>query len=424
MTGLHAFAVAGFLALSATAGLAETLTLDGVSFDVPEGWERQDSQVGVLLMQQFPKTEDASMAAGMIQIVPVGRGPDTLDANVADMVALVPEFVDDDPMTDSAGTTAAGHRIKVQYRCCEYRGDISMGQSVAGVAAQNGQLLASLVFMNIASDHEDTASADFEALVRSIRFEGDSVSGLTPAEGDGGLEGVFTHLDFGLMPNVFGGLDFQSDNQIAMFDPGGLFSTTIPPGGRSVADYCAETPRDCGTYRLKGGGWFGGADEIEMRSVINDYGVIKTETMSFAREGENLKIDDGDYRRMPPFEDGTRFNGRWTYVWASSGMTAMGSGGVASQQTLILSPDGRFSRDGWSGGMNSNSLGGVTVSSTRPTNQGTYTVSGYTLTLTNADGTTEKLSIFEPDIGSDELLVIDGNNFLKDEDSGAKKKGG
>jgi hypothetical protein len=35
--------------------------------------------------------------------------------------------------------------------------------------------------------------------------------------------------------------------------------------------------------------------------------------------------------------------------------------------------------------------------------------------LTDADGRTESMSIFEPDKASDGLLVINGNNYLKDD---------
>jgi len=34
-------------------------------------------------------------------------------------------------------------------------------------------------------------------------------------------------------------------------------------------------PRECGTTGFTAG-WFGGADEIEMRSVVDNYGVVET----------------------------------------------------------------------------------------------------------------------------------------------------
>jgi hypothetical protein len=406
--------VAGLLAALTAPASAEQATLGRVTFEIPPGWERQDSSTGLLLSRAFDKTADTGQAAAMIQLIAIDQGPAALEANVATMVGTMPEFVGEDTMTDSSGSTVNGHAIRVEYRCCQYKQDISMGQTVAGVADDDAQLVATMIFMNVSSDHEQTADADFEALVRSIRFAGDANDGLAPVDGDGGLEGVYTHLSTGLMPNVFGGMDFNVDNEITLFDKAGLFTHALPTNGQTIAEHCAASPRDCGTYRLNGGGWLSAPSEIEMRSVVDDYGVIETEKRSFGRDGDNLVIDEGDYRRLPAFDDGTTLDGSWTYTWASSGMTATGSGGVATQRTLELHPDGRFERDGWAGGGTSGQLGGVTVSSTRPSDAGTYHIAGYELVLTGADGTKEALSLFAPDIGSDELLVIDGANYLKD----------
>ncbi|RYE52036.1 MAG: hypothetical protein EOP20_15545, partial [Hyphomicrobiales bacterium] len=181
---------------------AEEMKLGGVTFDIPKGWERQENAEGILLTRQFPETEDTSMGAAMIQILSVRDQPASLDANIAEMVSWIDGMSEEDPMVDSAGTTLNGHAIKVEYRCCGYNNDISMGQTVAGIASDNEQLVAGLIFMNTSSDHQEEADAIFETFVRSVRFEGDSADGLKPSSGDGGLEGVFTHLDFGLMPNA------------------------------------------------------------------------------------------------------------------------------------------------------------------------------------------------------------------------------
>ena len=55
-----------------------------------------------------------------------------------------------------------------------------MGQTVVGVSSDDAQVLASMIFMNVSSDHEEVADAEFEALVRSIRFEGDADNALRP----------------------------------------------------------------------------------------------------------------------------------------------------------------------------------------------------------------------------------------------------
>lgn len=393
---------------------ADEMKLGSITFEAPEGWELQKNTEGILLTKKYPETEDTGQAAALVQLVTAKSAPAQLDANVAEVVSWIDGMAEEDPMTESAGTTLNGHTIKVEYRCCGYEGDISLGQTVVGIAGDGEQLLASLVFMNTRSDHEEAAEDAFEALIRSVRFSGDSDKGLEPQSGDGGLEGVFTHLSTGLMPNAFGGLDFTSDSEIMVFDKSGLFSTELPAGS-DLAAWCAENPSDCGTYKVTGGGWFGGERKIEMRSMLNDFGVLETETLPLEKSGDDLKIDEGDYFRLPDFDSGTRFDGSWTYTWASSGMTASGSGGVAVQRTIDFSPDGTFTRDGWSGASSSSDFGSVTASSDRPASSGTYEIAGYELLLKGDDGKTETLSIFAPDRDSTDLLVINGDNYLKDE---------
>lgn len=411
---LRPFGLAALAMATALPATAEDMTLGNVHFEAPEGWERQEDVEGIMLVREFAETEDTEQGAAMIQILEVKGTQNQLDANIAEVVSWIDGMSEEDPMVDSAGTTLNGHRIKVEFRCCTYTNDVSMSQTVAGIASESEQVLASLIFVNTSSDHEEAADLAFEALVRSIRFEGDSDTGMAPEPGDGGLDGVFTHLSTGLMPNAFGGLDFTSESEIMVFDPAGLFSEAIPVGG-DIAAHCAATPTDCGTYKVSGGGWFGGARTIEMRSMVDNYGVIETEVLPLEKSGEDLSIDEGDYYRIPPFADGHRFDGTWSYTWALSGMTATSSGSIAVERTLVLDKDGTYSRSGWSGGSTSGDMGGVTVSSKRPGSAGTYEVAGYELILTGNDGTTETLSLFAPDKGSDELLVIDGSNYLKED---------
>ena len=392
---------------------AEPVSLGGVQFDMPPGWEQKTVDGGLLLSRDYPETEDAEQAGAMIQLLAVSAAPAALDANLAEMVSWLKETAGEDPMTESSGETLNGHPIRMEHRCCDHSNDVSVAQTVVGIAAPDQQILAGLLFINSSSDHEDAAEADFKALVRSIRFAGDDETGIDPRSGDGGLEGAFTHLDFGLMPNAFGGVDFQSESEVVLFDKAGLFAEALPAG--DLAEHCATTPTDCGTYRLSGGGWFGGPETIEMRSMVNDYGVMETRILPLARAGNDLKIDEEDYIRLPPFDAGTRLDGSWTYIWASSGMTATSSGSVAVERNLVLHMDGRFSRTGWSGGSSSGDMGGVTASSDKPAEAGTYDITEYQLTLNGDDGSSQIFSVFAPDIGSDALLVIDGDNYLKDD---------
>jgi hypothetical protein len=400
------------LALTAPT-FAKTMQAGPVTFEALKGWEVERTDDSLLLTRTWPETDDTSEMSALIQIVTVDNAqPQSLAANLSEMVAGIPELAGEDPMTESEGVTVNGHPIRVEMRCCDHSRDVSISQTVAAIAGERDQVLAALVIINTRSDHEDAADAEYEKLVRSIRFEGDDNTQLLPVAGDGGIDGVYTHLATGLMPNVFGGLDFTVDNEIAYFAPDGLMSDTLPPNG-DLAAHCEANPTDCGTYKLTGG-WFG-ASEIEMHRMSDAFGTVEVETVSFARKGDDLALGEEDYFRIPAFEDGTTFDGTWTYTYASSGMTATSSGGIAIERTLRLSPDGTFTRDGWSGASSTFETGGVTTSSDRPASEGTYSVSGYTLTLKGDDGTEEQLSIFAPEKDSDDLLVIGGSNYLKED---------
>lgn len=405
-----AFLIATGMAIAAPPALAEIVTLGDVSFEIPEGWSRRDAGGAVAFSREFPATADTGRSSALIQVLRVDATAAQLDANFRETIAVLPEFVGDDPIMASEGQTGAGHQIRVERRCCETSRDLSMGQTVVAIATDDTQILAQLVMINTDSDYEDLADADFAALVRSIRFPGDDDALLFAAGDGGGLEGVFTHLETYLMPNVFGGLDFTVENEVVAFDPSGFFSDTLP--GDALAAYCAGAPRGCGTYRLLGAE---SAQQIEMRRVTDAFGTIETETLSFAPNGEDLMIDGDVYDRVPPFPEGTLLEGTWTYSWVSTGITATTTGTIAIQRTLVLDAAGNFRRDGWSGGTVGTGTGVVTATAGNAGAAGTYTLSGYTLTLVGGDGAMERLSVFAPERDSTELLVINGANYLRDD---------
>lgn len=159
------------------------------------------------------------------------------------------------------------------------------------------------------------------------------------------------------------------------------------------------------------------APDDEMRGVADEFGTVEAESKPFARDGEDLTIDGGDYTRLPPFAPGALFEGIWRYFFASSGAGASSSGGVSAERFLVMARDGTFRRSGWAGGSGSTNTGegtsGFTTGSAQPPASGHYRVEGYALELTGDDGKTERLSIFALDRYTDKLLVIDGANYLK-----------
>lgn len=410
---LFAAVSVGLALLVTPAAAAE---INGLTMALPAGWKTASSGRLTMLQKDFPETAKAEKGIALIQIgKPVQAARSSLEAGLKVFVASMQDMDKEDPFIKHYGKTVNGHDIRVEERCCTRMKGVRVRQIVAGIANDERQVYLQLVQMNLKDERSDEAEADFAALVRSLKLDADDGDfRIAPTEGDGGLEGVFTYLDTGIRPNVFGGTDFYSESLIQVFDTNGLYSTELPTGGRSLADHCAETPTDCGLYKLTGGGLFS-AGKIEMHSVTSDYGTIETEVTALARDGDDLKIGERDYRAIPAFKEGSTLDGSWTSTFASSGMTATSSGSVASSRTLEMKPDGSFRRTGWHGASTSGEFGGVTTNGKRAGETGTYTLSGYRLDLKHANGQTESLSIFEPDIGSDELLVINGSNYLKDD---------
>ncbi len=417
-----AFAFVATGAILPTGALAETMRIGSMSFDLPEasaGWKPQRLKDGFILQKDFPKTEEnRRKGAALIQVVgPVSGAPGSFDASFDKVVCLIKGMPAEDITTKADGTTINGHRIRQEYRCCGRLDEVSAGQRVVGVASQGKQVFFVLLDIQLRGEAQKSAEADFAALVRSLKLEpGDQPFELVPRQGDGGLDGVYTHLATGVTPNAFGGMDFYSDSEVTLFDPSGLFATELPANG-DVASHCRLKPQDCGLYSLKGGGLLSGSSEIEMRTVEDEFGTLAAETKPFEQSGEDLTIGEAGYKRVPPFPEGTTFEGRWRSFFASSGTTATSSESVSSERVLTFGRDGTFRRTGSSGATSSSEIGGSRVGfasgGARPASSGRYRVEGYTLELVGDDGTTEQHSIFAPDTETDGLLVIDGSNYLK-----------
>jgi hypothetical protein len=417
--GLALAAIAAWLG----AASAETRTLGSMSFEAPDGWSAKPVTTGIILQKEFRDPESGAKGAAMIQVLgPFNDPPDRLDANFDTAAQLVKAFAEEDPMLRSQGVTTNGHRIRTDYRCCARIGDLSAGQRTVGIAAPQAQAFFTLVQLELEDEADDETEAAFAALVRSARLvPSDKPFDLAPREGDGGLDGVFTHLDTGIRPNAFGGTDFYSESEITVFDPSGLFSTELPEGG-DIQAHCRAEPTDCGLYKVTGGGFFGGERRIEMREVADDFGTLEGEAKPLKSVGDDIEIDGTLQARVPPPPAGTPFEGTWRYFFASAGSMATSSGSIAVERFLTLSRDGTFQRNGFSGASSTSDAGGSTVGFTtggqRPATSGRYRVDGYALELTGSDGKVERLSLFLPEADSDALLVIGGSNYLKEDGSG------
>ncbi|WP_458094543.1 hypothetical protein [Roseomonas sp. WA12] len=405
--------------MSLPARAAPEFRFEGTAFEPPPGWTANpNARPGIWQVQR--RFEDGrDRGAASIQLArPIPAAAGEFDAVFGRLAGSVQGLEDKRPTARGEGVTAAGHRIRYDTRCCARRNDVSVGTETVGISDGRRHAILMLVTMGLRRDAARQARADFDALVRSFRLnEADSPTAFAPPEGAGGLEGSFTHLHTGLTPNVFGGIDFQSENRIMVFDRGGLYSRVVPAGDGGVPAHCRDKPADCGTYRLLGGGMLRGADRIELREMTGRYGLIEVAEKPFAREGENLRIDDAVHRRLAPLPRGTVFNGTWRYFFASSGSSAAGSGSVAVERVLTLTRDGRFRRTGFSGASSTVETGGgrtgVTTGRDRPAESGRYEAEGYRLVLVGDDGRRETFSLILPDASGDALLVIDGDNYLR-----------
>ena len=413
-------------AVSSALAASTSVTVEGVTLDLPDaasGWTRKEVVSGVLLQKSFPPSKESGRDkpfAALIQVLkPVAKGAGAFADNYAALLRSIPELADKRPTSKSSGLTLNGYPITVERRCCGTRQGVSLGAIHVGVEGPASQMFLMFTVIGRPKDEQKAIEAEFEAVVRSLRFgPAETAFELIPPKGAGGLDGAYTHLDTGLRPNAFGGMDFYSESGIMLFDSSGLYTRELPKGV-DVKAHCEAKPTDCGTYRLIGGGLLGGATQIELMDVKNGYGVLERKTEALERKGTDLKIGKADYRLVPPLVRGTPLQGAWRYFFASGGTIGANSGSVSSERVLTLLPDGSFSRTGWSGVSSSTEIGdtrtGVVGSNTRPIERGRYEFDGYQLTLTGEDGRTEGLSVFRPDRDLDSLLVINGANYLKRE---------
>lgn len=400
---------------------AEELDIKGVKVPLPEGreWVRETGRNGTTLQRKWEISEAEDRhepAVAMIQILPLAESDGFAD-NFKMVTGIFPELKEEDPYVESEGKTVNGYDMRMDYRCCAYRQDVRINATTVGIGDGNRQFFAVLIGMNLDDEDEDWAEAEFETMMRNVRMrDGDKPFELTPPSGAGGLEGAYTTLTNQLMPNIYGGLDFTSESEVLVFDKSGLYADQIPSG--TMPEHCTANPTDCGTYVLNGGGLFSGPKSITMSAVSNSYGILETDEHSFGRDGNNLVIDEAEYRMLDPMPSGTPFEGKWRYFFASSGTTATSSGGISVERMLTLNKDGTFTRTGGSSLMSSMEVGSTSTTvaggNERPLEKGTYRTEGYHLILAG-NGREERLSIFMPDKGSDEILVIDGNNYLKED---------
>jgi hypothetical protein len=415
--------LAGVAAASQPGSAASPVKVLGMTADLPstaDGWIRKDDPYGIILQtwltgDQLDKRAYQGGAIILISKATPARG--SFEANFAKSLAPVPELANEPPLLKSAGITVNGYPIRVETRCCSRRNEVSLSGIHVAIDAKDAHVFLYLVLINTATAAEEPIKAEFQALVRSLRIAADDKPfTLDPPADGGGLDGLFTHREFGVRANGLGGAEPYVDNKINLFDPSGLYSVELPKDAVDLKTHCQPQPHKCGTYRIIRGGLFGGG-EIELADVQNNYGLLERKTHPFAKKGEDLRVGKADYFRVAPFSAADRLDGVWRYSYAASSSVGTYFGAVAVERTLTFTRDGGFTRTGWANVNSSSEIGNtraaVNTTSDRPLEKGRYAFDGYRMTLTGEDGRTESLSIFRPEKGSDELLVINGANYSK-----------
>ena len=203
--------------LSSPQSFAAPAEIGGLTVTLPDaGWRKAGKGNLFMLQKEFPETEDDKRGNALIQITkPLAAARNSLQAGMKTFVATLPDMAKEDILIKHYGVSVNGYDIRVEERCCVQQKNVSISQIVVGIAGDKRQAFLQLVLLNVNGDRSSSAEADFAALVRSVKLDSsDKDFDLVPTSGDGGLDGVFTHLDTGLRPNVFGGMDFYSDSTI------------------------------------------------------------------------------------------------------------------------------------------------------------------------------------------------------------------
>lgn len=400
------------LLLAASAAAAEH-KMPGLTFDKPteHGWDEKVSPGGILLSRIYEIDGRKGAALIAIESKPFAgdfeAAFDTALRGVGNMDA------DKKPTVLRRGATTSGHAMAWGLLCCRNKDGTPMQVTTVAFHPPDAMITAHLVLINTRDDDmEDAIEAAFEALVAGFDFAGEGVRPPLPplAAGDEQLEGLYLNVSSGLVLNPLGGMDFEVDMDTLFFDRDGRLADQPPAGSDSLAAFCTANAPACGVYRREG-------DSIVMRTVGARFGLVSEERATFARDGDALTVGGADYHPVAPVNS-LKLDGVWTAFRATTGQIGTTSTSFASARTLALTADGRYRRSGFAAVSSQVETGdtdtSVTGSRETPEETGAYTIDGYTLTLVPEGGAPQVLSIYLPDAGDIDLLVIDGANYLRE----------
>lgn len=386
---------------------AEPRQLPGLTFEMP-GPEWRETRGAE--HSQFERRFDDENQPGAALIVVTGKPLDgDFKAMFEESVNNIEDLKDEKPYLDQTGVTTLGHPARRQTRCCSRNPRV--GTIFVAYHPPGSFVSVQLIHVNLSRHERDLVEAEFQTLIGTLDFAGFGRPPVMPEPPDQEVElsGLYMGSEIGLKLNPWGGLDMKVDKTLYVFDSTGLFSRTPPLGTEDLTRFCPTRPSVCGTYVATG-------EQIVLHR-LDEYGIVSPRTHDFEQGDQSVRIGRDRLNAVAPADD-LKLDGKWTSSWAQTGSSAAGGVSVSGSRTIHFTPDGRFTRDGsvsfssvHDGGDGSS---GVTGSSDRPIESGTYRIDGYTLTMVLDHGETETASLYMPD-NNTRLLVIDGANYLVQE---------
>ncbi len=182
------------------------------------------------------------------------------------------------------------------------------------------------------------------------------------------------------MTSYFDGRNFSFQEEHHYFTPDGRVYYGVPKGGLEHFDWDTAEPNRVGTYEITG-------DKI----TLTWKGDRKPTTMTFARKADgNIELDGLFASKRGGFPADTKLDG--TYSWAVAAGGGTGAF-VSAARSYTFKPDGTFTRSA-SASASLQTADTSAASQTSNEASGRYTLGGNTLTLTHADGTVERHTVY------------------------------
>lgn len=411
------FRYAAAICLVAVHGLSQSAIPAGdVEVVAPEGWSVTKQPGNGLLLRRTDKGNPSVINIGSEAFTGslAEKVRQTMQAGFANMGLRLERLTE--------GKSANGHPTVSFNQTVRAKGQ---QLRICGIGFDLGGRLQLAWLATVDDGNADEREHEFDELVRTWRFRNGSANvqasppqtqaSPPPTQSAPELVGFYWGSD---VRNEFnglsGGLELKAVRNYIVLLPNGRAYRGIPPGGHvldmDLAAQCRRYPLRCGTYSVQG-------DKITFEWTDRP-GALKRKTSTLQGRGGSFRFEfDGtEVSRVPPLPD-LRVNGRYTATTVIVGGSASSSMTASNQRTLALTPDGRYTKSGFSAVSFSNEAGGDRTGgggrSRSGVESGSYSIRGFQLTLKPDSGPPEYFTIVIETPGtSPKALFIDDAAFL------------